>query len=176
MAPKILIYYFVYPSFKFAYKIILVLCLHPNHYSLCSFTNIMARRETAGSIRLPSDSGYGDGDGPEFICCVHRRQPEINEVWNLGEDDVPPKVHPYAHVDVRAFFGELFDTDKITPTWRMIPIFGRTSINGIFGWLGVPNFLRNDRLTCTLNLLAPYVNLWDRGSSTSPKLGSGSGE
>ena len=54
-------------------------------------------------------------------------------------------------------------------------MFGRNYINGSVKWLGVPNFLRNYGLPWTLNLLAPYANWGGRGSSTSPKLGSGPG-
>ena len=54
-------------------------------------------------------------------------------------------------------------------------MFGRNSINGSVEWLGVPNFLKNYVPTWTLNLLAPYAHWGDRGSSTSTKLGSGSG-
>ena len=54
-------------------------------------------------------------------------------------------------------------------------MFGRNFINGSVKWLGVPDFQMNDGPPWTLNILAPYANWWDRGSSTSPNWGSGSG-
>ena len=48
-------------------------------------------------------------------------------------------------------------------------------INGIVEWLGITDFLRNDRPPWTLNLLDPYANWGDRGSSTNLNWGSGSG-
>ena len=103
---------------------------------------------------------------------VDGQQLKIHEVCTFREDSVIPKVHPSAHVDVRAFVGECFATDYITPTWRRIPMFGRNSINGSVKWLGVPNILRNDGPPWNLNILAPYANWGGRGFSTSPNLGS----
>ena len=54
-------------------------------------------------------------------------------------------------------------------------MFGRNSINASVEWLSVPNFLRNDGPPRILNILAPYADWGDRGSSTSPKWGSVSG-
>ena len=76
-----------------------------------SFTNIIPRQETVGSIRQPSNYSGGDEDGTEFIRCVDVRQPKINEVWTFGEDSVTPKVHLTARLDVDAFVGECFATD-----------------------------------------------------------------
>ena len=53
-------------------------------------------------------------------------------------------------------------------------MFDRNYINRSVDWLGVTNFLGNDGLPWTLNLLDPYDNWGGRGSSTSPNLGSGS--
>ena len=53
-------------------------------------------------------------------------------------------------------------------------MFGRNYINGSTEWLVVPKFPRNDGPPWTLNILDPYANWRYRGSSTSPKLGSGS--
>ena len=72
----------------------MIICLRTTHYILCSFTNIISRRESVGDIRWPSDSGDGKKYRPEFIRCVDGRQPEIHEVWTVGEDDFSPEVHP----------------------------------------------------------------------------------
>ena len=57
----------------------------------------------------------------------------------------------------------------------MIPMLVRKSSNVIVEWIGVPNFPRNDGTPWTPNLLDPYANRGDRGSSTSTNLVSGSG-
>ena len=63
--------------------------------------------EPVGAICQRSDSGSGDEDGPEFIQCVDRREPQIHEVWTFGEDNVMRDVHPTAQVDaVVGFVGE----------------------------------------------------------------------
>ena len=90
LVPKILNFS---PSFKITFNIIVVLCLYLAHYIRCSFTNIMPRRDPVGAIHWPSDSGSGNEDRPQCICCGDGRQPKINEVWNFGEDVVTPEVH-----------------------------------------------------------------------------------
>ena len=135
----------------------------------------MCIRDTVGSINWPSRSGSEDEDGPNFICCVDGWQPEINEVWTFREDGVTSEVHLTSRVDVRAFVGECFATKYFTPTWCRIPMLGRKTINVSVKWIGVPNFLRTDGPPWTLNLLSPYSNWVDRGSSTSPNLVSGYG-
>ena len=175
LAPKILIYHFVSPSFKFTFKIIVVLCLRPAQSICCSFTIIMAKREPVGFIRQSSGYGSGDKEGPKFIRCVDGRQPEIHEVWNFGEDSVIPEVHLTACIDVGALVGECFAINYCSLTWHRIPMLGRNSINGSVELLGVPNFLRTDGPPWTLNILAPYDNLGDRVSSTIPNLGNASG-
>ena len=64
----------------------------------------MARQESVGSIRLPSDYGSGDEDGPEFIRCVDGQESQIHEVWTFGEDGVTHEVHPTAQVDIGTGF------------------------------------------------------------------------
>ena len=135
----------------------------------------MSRQEPVGDIRRPSDSGSGDKDRLEFIRCVDGLLSEIHEVWTFGEEGVIREVHLTARVDAGAFVGEFFATNNLTPTCRRIPMFGRNSINGIVELLVITNLLRNDGLSWTLNLLAPYANWGYRGSSISPNLGSGSG-
>ena len=104
----------------------------------------MPSLDLVGSIFWPSDSGCGDDDEPQFICCVDGRQPEIHEVWIFGEDCVTPEVHPSARVYVGNFVGDYFATNYLTPTWSKVPMFDRKSTNGSDEWLGVPRFLRND--------------------------------
>ena len=135
----------------------------------------MYRRDPVGSICRPFAYGSWDEDGPEIICCVDGQHPEIHEVWTFREGGVTPKVHPAACIEIDAFLGECFATENLTPTWCRLPMFGKISINGSVKWLVVPNFLRNDGPPWTLNLLAPYSYWWERGSSTIPNLGSGSG-
>ena len=153
----------------------MVLCLCPAHSIRRSFTNIIPRWEPVGDIRCFYDSGSEDEYGPKFIHCVDRIQPEIHEVWTFGEDGVTTKVHPTARVDVGTFVGDCFATNFLTLTWHSIPMLDSNYINGSVKWLVVPNFLMNNGPPWTLNLLAPYANWGDRGSSTSPNLGIGSG-
>ena len=92
LAPKILIYHFISPSFKFTLQIIVVLCIRTDHSICCRFAYIMARRELVRATRPPSNSCGGDEDGPKFIRCVDRRQPKFHEVWTFGEDGVTREV------------------------------------------------------------------------------------
>ena len=39
-----------------------------------------------GYTRWPFDSGFGDSDRSNFIRYVDVREPEVNEVWSLGEE------------------------------------------------------------------------------------------
>ena len=55
-------------------------------------------------MRRQADSGSGGEDGPEFICCVDGRQPQIHEGWTLGEEGVTHGVHPTVHLDIGAGF------------------------------------------------------------------------
>ena len=64
----------------------------------------MAVWEPVGSIDSPYNSGSRDAEGPEFIQCVDGREPQINEVWNFGEDGVTCEFHPTARVDVGSGF------------------------------------------------------------------------
>ena len=136
----------------------MVICLSTAHSIRFSFTNILSSQNPVGSIRRPSASGSWYEDEPKFIRCFDGQQPEIHEVCTFGEYGVTPKVRPTARVDVGTFVGEFFATNYLTPTWCRIPIFLRNSINGIVGWIGVPNFLRNDGPPWTLNIMAPYAN------------------
>ena len=120
-----MIYNYVSPSFKFTFKIRVVLCLCPAHSIIYIFTNTMARWDPVGYICFPSASISGYEDGPEFIRCVDRLQPEIHEVWNLGEDGITPKVHPTECIAVGDFVGECFATNSFNPTWFRTPMFFR---------------------------------------------------
>ena len=93
-------------SFKITFKIIVVIFIFFVHSVCCSFFSIMPRLKSVGSICKPSDSGCGDNDGPQFICCVDGRQPKVDEVWIFGEDAVTPESHPTAHIDVVALVGD----------------------------------------------------------------------
>ena len=136
----------------------------------------MATGETVSSMPCLTNFVSEVEDGPDFIRCFNGRQPKIHEAWTFAEDGFTREVHPTARIDVSAGFIVNFSTNYLTPCWRRIPIFGRDFINGRFKWLGVPDFLRKYGPPWTLNLLAPYANWGDRGSSNSPNLGSGSGE
>ena len=128
-------------SSKINLKIIVILFFSFNHSVRCSFFNIMPRLEPVGSIFRPSDSGYGDGDGPQFIFCVDSQQPKIHEVCISGEYSVTPEVHTTAFLDVVAFVGDYFSTFYITPTWSRVPMFGRKLSNGSVEWIVFPSFL-----------------------------------
>ena len=58
----------------------------------------MSEQDPVGYIDRPSDSGSGYAEGPEFIRCMDRREPQIHEVWYLGKDGVTREVHLTAHV------------------------------------------------------------------------------
>ena len=161
--------------FRLTFETIVVLCLRPDHSIRCNFTNIMDTGEPVWSMHCRASSVRGGKDVPKFIRCVEGRQPKINEVCTFGENGVTLKVHPTSRVDVSAGFVGNFATNFLTPTWRRIPMFGRSYIDGSVKWLRVPNFLRNDITPWNLNLLAPYACWGYIGSSTSPNLGSGSG-
>ena len=60
----------------------------------------MSRHEPVGSIGWPYYSSSGDAEGPEFIRCVDRQEPQIHEVFDFGEDGITCEVHPTAQVDV----------------------------------------------------------------------------
>ena len=70
----------------------------------------MPRQEQVVSISQSSNSVNGDYDKLEFIRCVGVRQPDIHEVWTLGDDRITHKVYPFALVDVRNFVGGFFAT------------------------------------------------------------------
>ena len=55
-----------------------------------------------GATQSPSDSSCGDADKSNSICCVDGREPEVNEVWILGEDGATPEVHTTLRVDTDA--------------------------------------------------------------------------
>ena len=103
------------------------------------------------------------------------RQPQIHEIWNFAEDGITREIHPTGQEDVSSgLVGEL-STDCLNPSWRRVPMFGRSSINGIVRWIGVPDFLRNNGLPWTFNILSPYSRWVDRGYSTNLNWGSVSG-
>ena len=85
----------------------------------------MPTREPVGAICPPSKSGSGDNNGLEFVRCVDGLHPEIHEVWNFGEDQITPEVHPFAHVDIGAFIGDGFSTNYITKNGIRLPMFGK---------------------------------------------------
>ena len=136
---------------------------------------MMARRDTVGSNRWPSNADSDNEDRPQLILCVDRLQPQIHEVWTFGDDGVTHEVHPTARIDVSTgFFGELA-TNYLTPSWRRFPMFGRIPINGSVKILGVPDFLWNDRMPWNLNLLDPYDGWGCRVCSTNQNWVSQSG-
>ena len=135
----------------------------------------MPRPELVGAICRPSDSGCGDDDGTQFICCVDGRHSEIHGIWLFGEDVVTPEGHPTVRINVGDFVGDYFATDYLIPTWPNVPMFVRKSINGSVKWIGFPSFLRNYGPPWTLNLLALCSDWVGRGSSTSKNLSNSSG-
>ena len=152
--PKILIYHFVSPSFKFNFKIIVILCLRLGHSIRCIFTNTMAMWEPIRTVRCQANYGSRGKDGPKFISCVDGRQAKVHEVWTFAEDGGTREVHLTEPVDIGSrFFGE-FDTDYLNPSWHRVPMFGRNSIHGSVKWLGVTDFLRTNGPPWTANILA----------------------
>ena len=84
---------------------------------------------------------------------MDRQESRIHEVWNFGEDGVTREVHPTAQVDVGDGFFREFSNNYLTEIWRRVPMFGRNSINGSVKRLGVPDFLRTNGHTWTVDLL-----------------------
>ena len=97
----------------------------------------MSMADPVRATRWPSDSGCGVADRSKFIRCVDGRDPEANEVWILGEDDVTPGIHPTARVDVEGGFFYKFSTNYLTENGFKTSIFCKKSINGIFEFIGV---------------------------------------
>ena len=115
----------------------------------------MAGWDLVGAIRRRSDYDSRYKDGPNFIRCVDRKDPQFHEVWTFGEGGIMREVYPTARVYVvDGFVGE-FATNYLTPSWRRIPMFGVKPINGSVQWLDVPDPLRTDGPPWTDNILAP---------------------
>ena len=74
----------------------------------------MSMPDPVGATHWPSDSSCGDADISKCIRCVDGRNPEVNEVWVLGEDGVTPEFHPTAQVDVDAGVVCKFATNYLT--------------------------------------------------------------
>ena len=136
------------------------------HSFRCNFLNIMPRPDLVKAIHQPSNSGSGYDGGLDFIRCVGRKQPEIYEVWTFSDNKITPKVHPFARIDVSNFVGDCFATDYLIENGRKVPMIRRKCINGIFEWMGIPDFLRTNGPPWTANILAPYAN-WGRGGSST---------
>ena len=73
--------------------------------------------------RWPFDSGCRDTDRSKFICCFDGREPKVNKVWILGEDDVTPRVHLTAQVDADAGVVWKFSTNYLTENGFKTSIF-----------------------------------------------------
>ena len=71
----------------------------------------MAGQGTVGTIDRPSDSGSGDSEVPKFIRCVDRREPQIHEVRDFGEDGVTSEIRTKERVYVGAGVIGEFATD-----------------------------------------------------------------
>ena len=62
----------------------------------------MSRQDPGGSIGWPFDYGSGDAEGPKFIQCVDRQEPQTHKFWDFDENGVTCESHPTAQVDVGA--------------------------------------------------------------------------
>ena len=82
------------PSLKISFRAIVLLWPRPAHSIRCNFTNNMSGSYPVGFIDAASYSVNGDAEGPEFIWCMDRREPQVREVWTFGEDGVMREVHP----------------------------------------------------------------------------------
>ena len=128
----------------------------------------MDGQDQVGAIRLPSDSGIEDEDGPKFIGYVDGGETHIHEVWTFGQDGVTREVHPTARVDIGAGFYSEFATNYLTPSCLRVPMFGVNYINGSVQWLGVLAPLRTDGPPWTGNILAPSPAWGTVGTPTNP--------
>ena len=104
----------------------------------------MSMTDPVGDTCWPSNSSCGDTDRPKFICCVDRSEPEVNEVWILGEYGVTPEVHPTAQVDVDAGVVCKFAINYLTENGFNTSIFCKKSINVSFEFLNVPDLFRTN--------------------------------
>ena len=123
----------------------------------------MPIHELVRVIRQPFNSGRGGKYGLEFIRCVGRRQPQIQEVWTFADGGITREVHTFACVDVGAFSRDCFHTDYFDEHGRRVYIYSRKSINGSVEWLGVPRFGCNDGPPWTDHLLCPSPH-WGDGA------------
>ena len=116
----------------------------------------MTRREPAGAIRQPYNSGSGADDGLDFIRCVGGRQPQIQKVWSFGNDGITREVHPFARLDVGAFSKDCFGTNQLAEYGHRVSMCGRNSIDVSVECLGFPRFgcddgpLWNDNILVTI--------------------------
>ena len=83
----------------------------------------MSMTDPVRDTRWTPNSGCGDDDRSNFIRCVDRQDPEVNEVWILGEDGVTPEVHTTARFDVDAGVNCEFATNYLTKDWFNTYIF-----------------------------------------------------
>ena len=120
--------------------------------------------DPVGATCWSSDSGCGFAHRSKSIHCVDGHKPEVNEVWNLGEDSVTPKVHCIAKVDINAGFVCKFSTNYLTENGFKTSIFFKNSINGIFEFLGVPDPLRTNGPYWIDNILVP-IKSWGVGGT-----------
>ena len=115
-----------------------------DHYVRCSLFNIMFRPEPVRAICWTSNYGCGDKDGPQFIGCVDRCEPEVHKVWILGEHGVTHEVHLTARFDVVTGIVGDFATNFLTENRHRNSMFVRKSINGSSEFLGAPAPLRTN--------------------------------
>ena len=85
--------------------------------------------------------------------------PSSSVLWNFRKDGVTCKVHLIMRVEVRAGFVDEFKPINLLQIGVGYLCLEK-SINGSVDWIGVPDFLRNDGILWTLNLLAPFAN-WE---------------
>ena len=91
-----------------------------------------------GSICWPSNPGSRSTKDTAFIQYVDGKDPQINEVWCLGLDNINREVHPSAQVEVIAITVEEFGTNYLAGNERIIQIIGQLSVNDSAQFWGVP--------------------------------------
>ena len=119
-----------------------------------------------GANRCHSHSGCGVADISKFIRCVDGREPEVNEVWILGEDGVTPEVHPTAQVDIDAGVVCKFATNYLNENGFETSIFCKKIMNGSFEFISIPDPLRTKVTYWINNLLVP-IPAWGVGGTVT---------
>ena len=124
------------------------------------------------SINRPYDSVSGGSKDVNFIRCVGFGDPQLQEMWCLGSDNVTLEIHPKTQVEVSPGTVGEFTTNHLAENGRRILIIRQLSINGSVKFLGIPDFVRNSGLWFIENLQDPTVPTgWGHANTSNQNWG-----